>query len=457
MNKHSFMETESITKLMIKFSLPAVIGMLVNALYNIVDRIYIGNIKGIGHYAIAGVGLTFPTIIFAFSFSLLIGIGTAANISLYLGEKKFEKAEKYLGVALAFALLSGLAVFLLYFFFIDKILLALGGSDKTFFYAKEYMYTLNFGVPAVIIGTAINTIIRSDGSPKTSMGTLLIGAITNIILDPIFIFYFDMGVRGAATATIISQYISAIWTLYYFVFGRSRIKLKLKNITLDFVKMKKIAALGSSAFAVQIGFSVVQYILNLRLKKYGGDLSIAAMAIVQSIVSFMVMPILGINQGVLPILGYNYGAKRYERVKETLFKGIFAATCICITGYILCMLFSAQLIRIFTNDKELIDIASYGIKRHVFAFPIIGFQIVSSIYFQAIGKPKLSFVISLSRQILILIPCLFIMSTIFGLTGIWYATPTSDLLSTMITFTFIRKEIKNLNKIQEINESLDNN
>ncbi|ALM94755.1 MATE family efflux transporter [Fusobacterium polymorphum] len=454
-NKHNFMETESITKLLIKFSIPAIVGMFVNALYNVVDRIYIGNIKGTGHLGITGVGLVFPVVILIFAFSLLIGIGSAASVSLKLGMKDREEAERFLGVAVFLSLVISAILMIIIYFNMDRIIYFIGGSDKTFTYAKNYLFYINLGVPAAILGLVLNSVIRSDGSPKIAMGTLLIGAITNIVLDPIFIFMFGMGVKGAAIATIISQYVSMFWTIHYFKSKRSKIKLIKKDIVFNYHKAKEICLLGSSAFAIQLGFSLVTYILNTVLKKYGGDTSIGAMAIVQSFMTFMAMPIFGINQGIQPILGYNYGAEKYKRVKEALYKGIFAATIICIIGYTSVRLFSNTLIQIFTTKPELQEITKYGLRAYTMVFPIVGFQIVSSIYFQAVGKPRMSFFISLSRQIIVMIPCLIILPIFFGLNGIWYAAPTADSIATLITFILVRKEIKKLDKLEEMLEKRD--
>ena len=447
-NKHNFMETESITKLLIKFSIPAIVGMFVNALYN-------GNIKDIGHLGITGIGVVFPVVILIFAFSLLIGIGSAAAVSLKLGMKDREEAERFLGVAVFLSFIISAVLMVIIYFNMDKIIYLIGGSKDTVIYAKDYLFYINLGVPAAILGLVLNSVIRSDGSPKIAMGTLLIGAITNIVLDPIFIFVFGMGVKGAAIATIISQYVSMFWTIHYFNSKRSKIKLIKKDIKFNFHKAKEICLLGSSAFAIQLGFSLVTYILNTVLKKYGGDTSIGAMVIVQSFMTFMAMPIFGINQGIQPILGYNYGAEKYKRVKEALYKGIFAATIICIIGYTSVRLFSNTLIQIFTTKPELEEIAKYGLKAYTLVFPIVGFQIVSSIYFQAVGKPKMSFFISLSRQIIVMIPCLIILPIFFGLNGIWYAAPTADSIATLITFILVRKEIKKLDKLEEMLEKRD--
>lgn len=446
--KHQLMGTEKITKLLVQFSLPAIIGMLVNALYNIVDRIYIGNIENVGHIAIAGVGITFPVVIFVFGFSILIGLGAATNASLNLGKKKKEEAEKFLGVAVSFGFIVSLILMVLVLWKLEWLVNILGGSDKTGIYAAQYLKILAYGFPAAVVGYVANASIRSDGNPKMAMATLLIGAITNIALDPIFIFYLKMGVKGAAWATIISQYVSGIWAIYYFTSKFSGMKLYLKNLKLDFGKIKSISSLGSAPFAIQIGASIVNYTYNSTLKIYGGDTAIGAMAIVQAVITFISMPIFGINQGLQPILGYNYGAKLYSRVKEALFKAIFAATVLCVIDFLAIQFLSKYFINVFTHEKELVRIASIGLRIQTFMLPIVGFQIIASIYFQAIGKPKMSFFMSLTRQIIVLIPCILIMSKLFGVEGVWFAGPTADFIATVVTFIFIKMELKHLKELE---------
>ena len=453
-NKHQFMGSEKITKLLIQFSLPAIIGMLVNALYSIVDRIYIGNIKDVGHFAIAGVGLTFPVTIFVFAFAVLIGLGGATNISLNLGKKQKDEAEHYLGNAICFGTIISTIIGILVLIFMEGLVDKLGGSENTSKYTIEYLRIVAIGFPATIVGYVANAGIRSDGNPKMSMVTLLIGAIINIVLDPIFIFGMDMGVSGAAWATIISQYISAAWTIYYFRSKFSGLKLYMKDLPLKWERIKNIMAMGSAPFALQLGSSLVNYTFNHTLKIYGGDNSIGAMAIIQAIVIFLAMPIFGINQGLQPILGYNYGAKLYARVREALRKAILGASIICIFDFIVIQFLSKYFIFIFTREKALLDIASFGLRINTIMFPIIGFQIISSVYFQAVGKPKLSLFISLSRQIIILIPCIIVMSRLFGLTGIWFAAPTSDFISTVITFVLIKREMKILKHLQKEQEEI---
>lgn len=455
-NKHKVMGTENVGKLLLKFSLPAIAGMLVNALYNIVDRIYIGNITHTGDLAIAGIGIVFPIVIFAFGFAILVGLGTATNISLNLGRKDQITAEKYLGSGLFYAIFVSLILVVGVSIFLKPLVFSLGGSAKTAPFAIEYMRIVAFGFPASIICYVANASIRADGSPRMAMYTSLIGATTNIILDPIFIFYFGWGVKGAATATIISQYLSCGWTMYYFLSSHSLIKIYSKYIKFSLSKIKEISIIGSAPFAIQMGSSLINSIYNITLKSHGGDTAIGAMTVVQSIILFVLMPIFGINQGIQPILGYNYGARLYGRVREALFKGIFAATGICSFYFVIIQLFPHFIVRIFTNNTTLIAIATRGLRLSMMFLPLIGFQIIATVYFQAIGKPKMSLFLSLSRQIILLIPAILILPRYFGNIGVWYAEPVADSLSILLTFYLIRRELKNLKKQEEIVENKNN-
>ena len=280
-----------------------------------------------------------------------------------------------------------------------------------------------------------------------SMITLLIGAIINIVLDPIFIFYLDMGVKGAALATIISQFASGLWTILYFTSKYSGIKLSIKNMYLKLFRIQKILAIGAGPFMLQIGSSCVNLIANNMLKIYGGDIAVGAMTIVNGIVTFVLMPIFGINQGLQPILGYNYGAKLYKRVRESLIKAIMGATIISTLGFLCIQFLSKYFIYIFTQDAELIAVASKGLKIFTLLLPFLGFQIITSVYFQAIGRPKMTMFLSLCRQVLFLIPSLIIFSKLWGVKGVWMAVPFSDMLSVIVTYLSVRKEMKVLKKL----------
>lgn len=441
------LENEAIGKLLLKFSIPAIVGMLVNALYNIVDRIFIG--RGVGQLAIGGLYIAFPINLITMAFSMLIGIGGNSLSSIRLGEKKKEEAEQIIGNSLTSLLIIGIILSIFGFIFLKPLLIAFGASENILPYSYNYMKIILIGVPVQVIGFGLNNFIRGEGNPKIAMGTVLIGAITNIILDPIFIFALDMGVQGAALATIIAQAISCTWVLAYFFSGNSLLKIRKKNLKLRKEILKQIVSIGFAPFGRQIGASMVTVILNNSLKIYGGDIANASMGVIHSISTLMIMPIFGINQGSQPIIGFNYGAKQYNRVKKALTLAILSATIIVTIGFIVTQFFPETLIKLFIGDEkdlsEILKVGTIGLRIYLAALPIIGFQIVSSNYFQATGKPKYAMVLSLSRQVLILIPALLILPKLFGLTGVWLAAPTSDTISSIITGTLLAKDIKKLN------------
>lgn len=453
MSRQKELGTEKITKLLIKFSVPAIVGMIVQTLYNIIDRMYIGNIPEIGNIAISAVGITLPISTIIMAFGMLAGIGGAARISLKLGQGKKAEAEEHLGNIMTLAFIIGLIISAVGLIFTDEILIAFGASDVTIGYAKEFVQVIFLGTTFNVIGFALNGSIRSDGSPKIAMYSMLIGAISNIILDPIFIFSFGMGVRGAAIATIISQMISSIWVVSYFLTGKSNIKLHKKNLRLKKEVVFSIFSIGISPFSMQIAGSVVQIIANNTLRTYGGDLAIGAMAIVQSIAMIFMMPIFGINQGSQPIIGYNYGAKNYDRVKECVKYAAIAATSIVTLGFLVIQLAPEILIKMFNQDPKLVEIAKNGLRLYLFMMPVVGIQVISSNYFQAIGKAKISMFLSLLRQVILLIPCILILPKFFGTNGVWISGSICDGLSAVITVIFFMVSIKELSKKEaEVNK-----
>ncbi len=448
MDRSKQLGEEKIGKLLMRFSIPAIVGMLVNALYNVIDRMFIGHIGGgIGKIAISGVAVTFPISNIIMAFGMLVGIGTAAIISIKLGQQKKEESEHILGNAFTLIIIISLAVTAIGLIFLNPILLKIGASKETLPYAKQYITIILVGVLFQNIGFGLNNTIRSEGNPKIAMFTMLIGGILNTILDPIFIFVFHMGVRGAAIATIISQAVNTIWIMYYFLGTKSVLKIRYKNLKLDTKVVKSIFAIGMSPFAMQLAASVVTIISNKSLLKYGGDLALGSMGVVMSIAMLVLMPIFGINQGCQPIIGYNYGAQKYDRVKQALKLAILSATVITTTGFIVIQLFPEKLIGIFNNDPQLVSIGVHGIRIYLFMLPIIGFQIVSSNYFQAIGKARIAIFLSLSRQVIILIPLIFILPQFLGLDGVWASGPSSDALASIVTAIFLFVEIKHLNTL----------
>ncbi|MFR2526912.1 MAG: MATE family efflux transporter [Clostridium paraputrificum] len=441
---------EKISKLLMEFSIPAIIGMVVNTLYNIVDRMYIGNIKDIGGLALTGVGITMPIMTIIMAFGMLIGIGTSARISLKLGEHKREEAEKHLGNAFTLIIIASVLITIIGLVFMHKILGLFGASADTEIYAREYMQIIFFGTIFNMLSFGLNHSIRSDGSPKVAMLSMLIGAGTNIILDPIFIFVFGMGVRGAAIATVISQIVSTIWILYYFTKGKSNLKIKREYLSLDKAIVLSIFSIGVSPFSMQIAQSIVQVLANNALKTYGGDLAIGAMTIINSVAMIFMMPIFGLNQGSQPIIGYNYGAEKYKRVKQAVKSATIVATIIVSIGWIITQAAPHLLISIFNRDKQLVGIASTGMRIFLLMLPVVGAQVISSNYFQSIGKAKISMFLSLLRQVILLIPCLIILPKIFGLTGVWLAGAVSDGLSSLITLIIFFMSVRKLKDKEEI-------
>ncbi|MCQ4923272.1 MATE family efflux transporter [Tissierella carlieri] len=437
---------EPIGKLLVKFSLPAITGMIVNALYNIVDRIFIG--KGVGELAIGGLFISSPISLIIMAFGMLIGIGGNTLVSIKLGQDRKEEAEKVTGNSFVLLILISLCISVFGLIFLKPLLNVFGASPSNYQYAYDYMKIILIGAPLQAIGFGMNNFIRGEGSPTIAMKTMLIGAISNTILDPIFIFWFNMGVEGAALATIISQGLSALWVMRYFFGGKSMLNIKKEYLKLKLEIAKDIVLIGLGPFSMQIAGSMVTVLLNNSLKNYGGDLANSSMAVINSVAMMVMMPVFGINQGSQPIIGFNYGAQKYDRVKETLKYATIAATAITTMGFLLTQLFPAQLYQLFIskegNITEILKIGIPGMRIYLAMFPIVGFQVVSSNYFQATGRPKHAMLLSLSRQVLVLIPALIILPKIYGLTGVWLAGPISDLIASIITVYFVIKSVKNL-------------
>ncbi len=443
MDRSKQLGEEKVSKLLLKFSIPAIVGMLVNALYNVVDRIFIGN--GVGSLGIAGITIGFPIMLVIMAFAMLIGIGANSLISIRLGEKKKEEAELILGNSMV--LLIGVAVVIsaIGLIFLEPLLRSFGASEAVMPYAKDYLGIILWGTVAQTIGFGMNNFIRAEGNPGIAMFTMLIGAVLNTILDPIFIFVFGWGIKGAAIATVLSQVVSAVWVLYHFLGGKSTLKVRRKNLKLHLPLVVKIITLGAAPFLMQMAASLLNAIMNKSLTLYGGDIAVSGMGIVMSVTMLILMPIFGINQGAQPIIGYNYGALKFDRVKKTLKLAVIAATSIAFIGFVATRVFPVQLIAMFNReDAELLKFGERALKIFLIFLPIIGFQIVSANYFQAVGKPKHASFLSLSRQVLILIPAMLILPRIYGLDGVLMAGPLSDLVSSIITGIFLFIEMRHL-------------
>ncbi|MGL5315455.1 MAG: MATE family efflux transporter [Peptostreptococcaceae bacterium] len=448
-NNHNILGTEDIGKLLIKYSVPAIIGLMVNALYNVVDRMFIGNIPGAGPMAITGLGVTMPITTLIIAFGTLIGTGATTNISIKLGERKLRLAEKILGNAITLSVLIGLVLSIIGIIFLDKILIIFGASESTLGYAKSYTSIILMGTTFSIMAMIFNNLIRGDGNPKLSALIMGVGCFTNIILDAVFIFVFNMGIQGAALATIISQGITAIWGLVYYLKGKSNVKFVKNNLKIDKKIVSSIFAIGSAAFAMQLANSLVQVTINNSLKLYGGDLAIGAMATISSINMIFVMPAYGFVQAMQPIVGFNYGGKQYDRAKKTLYITLIATTSVLIIGALSVQLAPQVLVGIFNKDTELMNITINGLRKYLFALPLIGVSIVGTNYIQSTGKAKIAIVLSLLRQVIILIPMALILPKFFNLDGVWYAQPTADIISTAITVFALIIELKKYKVINE--------
>lgn len=448
-NNENILGTESISKLLLKYSIPAIIGMMVNALYNVVDRIFIGNIPGVGPMAITGLGVTMPIMTIIIAFGMLVGIGAVTNTSLKLGEGKREEAEEIIGNAITLALIIGLILTIIGAAFLNKILTMFGASEGTLQYAKDYMSVILIGTIFSIMAMMFNNLIRGDGNPKLSAIIMAVGCFTNIVLDAVFIFVFNMGIQGAALATIISQGITAIWGFLYYSKGKSNVKFKKVNLRLNKKMVLEIFAIGGSPFAMQLATSLVQVTINHSLKSYGGDLAIGAMATISSINMIFVMPAYGFVQGMQPIVGFNYGAKKYDRAKKTLIITLVASTVVFILGSLFVQITPQILVGMFNKDAQLMSITVNGLRKYLFALPIIGVSIVGTNYIQSTGNAKMAMLLSLLRQVIVLIPMVLILPKFFDLNGVWFAQPTADIISSVITGIVLFKEIRKYTVNQE--------
>lgn len=423
---------------------------MVNALYNVVDRVFIGNIPGVGPLAITGLGVTMPIMSIIIAFGTLIGVGATTNVSLKLGQGDRNKAEQIVGNAVSLSVLIGILIAIFGTIFSNKMLMVFGASQSTIGYAKDYMGIILIGAIFNIMSMMFSNLIRGDGNPKLSAAIMAAGCFMNIVLDAIFIFGFNMGIQGAALATIISQAVSTIWGLTYYLRGKSNVEFKKINLKLDKTIIKTIFAIGMSPFAMQLANSMVQLMFNTSLKVYGGDLAIGAMATISSINMLFVMPAFGFVQGMQPIVGFNYGAKKYDRAKKTLKISLMLATVVFIVGALVIQIAPQLLVGAFNKDQELMNITVNGLRKYALAMPIVGISIVGSNFIQSIGKAKMSMLLGLLRQVIVLIPMIMILPNFIGLNGIWLAQPTADIVSAIITGIVLVKEIKKYDLYEEV-------
>ncbi len=440
------LEKNKIGSLIASYSIPSIVGMVVMASYNIVDRIFVG--RGVGTDAISAIAITFPITIVIMGFGQLVGMGAMAVVSINLGEKKKEAAERVLENAFLLVAIVSLGLSTLIYLTMRPLLSLLGGAGEVHALAVLYLSVLVFGIPFQFVSFSMNGVIRAEGSPRMALVTILISGIFNIILNPIFIFQLHMGIRGSALATVLSQIIGAIWVLVYFSGKRSYLKLRRLSFNRDVVV--RILSIGISPLIMQVAGSFITFIFNKSVLAYGGNLAIAVMGIGTSFMMLIMMPLYGLNQGLQPIIGYNFGARHFDRVLEALRKGIIIATSVCLFGFFLTMFFSTEIMSVFnSDDAELIRMGSRALKIFLLMLPLNGFQIVSWAYFQAVGRPKQALILTTTKQVLFIIPLVLILPQFLGLDGIFVAAPIADFLAACLAGIMLFLEVRRLRELQK--------
>lgn len=432
--------TERIGKLLMQYAIPAIIAMTASSLYNMVDSIFIGH--GVGPLAISGLAITFPLMNLAAAFGSLVGVGASTLISVKLGQKDYTTAQHILGNVVSLNLLIGLLFTLVSLLFLDPILYFFGASDATLPYARDYMITILSGNVITHMYLGLNSVLRSAGHPQKAMAATILTVVINTLLDPLFIYTFHMGIRGAAIATVLAQVISLCWLIKIFCNKNELLHLKRGIYRLKTTLVENIIGIGLAPFFMNLASCFIVILINKGLKLYDGDLAIGAFGIVNRIVFLFVMIVMGLNQGMQPIAGYNFGAQHYHRVNQVMKYTVIAATIVTTTGFLVGELMPELAVSAFTTDAQLIQLSAKGLQVVVLFFPIIGFQMVTSNFFQSIGMAKKAIILSLSRQVLILIPCLLILPLFWGVKGVWYSMPISDITASIIAGTMLYAQFK---------------
>lgn len=442
------MGSEKIGSLMLRLSIPTIIAQIINVLYNIVDRMYVGHIEDIGPIALTGLGVSAPLILIISAFSMFVGGGGAPLAAIALGKNDKEEAEKILGTGVV--ILTGISMLLtvLVFVFKEPLLYMFGASEFTYQYANEYTTIYLFGTLFVQFALGLNLFITSQGQSKIAMLSVLIGAITNIILDPIFIFVFSMGVSGAAIATVFSQALSAFFVVRFLTSEKSLIRIKRKYLKLDFDIAKKTMSLGISPFAMQVTESAILIVFNNGLLKYGGDIYVGAMTIMQSVMQLLTVPIQGFTQGVQPIISFNFGANKYDRLKETMKLSLIVILGTTIGYYILVLLFPHIFAGFFTSQADLSDLVAKILPIFMGGMWLFGIQMSAQMYFVGTGQALKSLFIALLRKVFILIPLALILPRYFGVMGIFYSEPIADILSAITSGFLLFFSIRQINKLK---------
>lgn len=447
-----FLGTQPIGRLLLKLALPTVAAQLINMLYNIVDRMYIGHIKDVGALALTGVGVCMPLIMIISAFAALVGNGGAPRASIYMGKKDTDTAQKILGNCFSLQIIISIILTIILLIGNKTFLLAFGASENTISYAVNYMNIYAIGTIFVQLTLGMNAFITAQGFAKTGMLSVLIGAVANIILDPVFIFGMNMGVRGAALATIISQALSCIWVLSFLFGKKTFLKIKPENLRLHAKIILPCVALGSSLFIMQASESIISVCFNSSLLKYGGDIAVGAMTILTSVMQFAMLPLQGLGQGAQPIMSYNYGAKNNDRVRKTFQLLLKVSFGYSIVLWAIVMLFPQMFAMMFTSDNALLSFTSQALRIYMASMFMFGIQIACQMAFNALGKAKDSIIVAVMRKFILLIPLIYIMPAIFKANqtnAVYMAEPVADFIAvcfTAILFAFEFKKAMKENK-----------
>lgn len=432
--KSEFLGKESIGKLLFKLSAPVIVGMIVQALYNVVDTFFVGQVYGAESVkAIGGLSIAFPIQMVIMAFGVVLGAGGSSIISRALGAKELNKAERTLGNVFSLSLILSILIAIPLLSYLDVILGIFGATPGIMPYAMEYLKYIILGTIFFVFGVAVQNIVRAEGNARLAMNAMLIGAGLNILLDPILMFGFGMGVQGAAIATVLSQAVSSVWLLLYCVKGKGAVHFKSRYLKPDLKIMKEIGSIGVGSFVMQVSSSVMMIFVYNALATYGGDVAVAVFGVIIKVNSFIFLPLLGMSFGLQPIVGYNYGAKQFGRIAEAIKLTLMITMAFGTFGLLVIYLFTAKILGLFSADPQYLDVGKHAIRIMLLGMPLVGLNVVSMTVFQALGKARPSFLLSLSRQVLFLIPLVVILPGFYELDGVWAAYPISDLLAFLLS------------------------
>lgn len=437
--------SENIRKLLMRYAIPAIVAMTAASLYNMMDSIFIGH--GVGSLGIAGLAVTFPFINLAAAFGSLVGVGASAVVSMKMGQKDLKSAEAVLGNVILMNIVIGSLFMAICLIFLNPILYFFGASEATLPYARDYMKIILYGNIITHVYMGLNEVMRASGYPQRAMAATLFAVAINGVLNALFIFVFDMGIQGAALGTIVAQLLALIGVIFHFCSSKSFIRFKRGIFHIKRHIIGAMLAIGLAPFLMNLCSCLVVLLINNGLKTLGGDMYVGAFGIINRISFLFFMIVMGFNQGMQPIVGYNFGAKQYDRVIRTLKYTIFCAVGTTTLGFLLCQLFPRTIIYMFTTDADLINISEHGLRLIVAMLPIVGFQMVTTSFFQSIGMAKKAIFLSLTRQLIFLVPCLLILPQIWGTNGIWGSIPVADFAAAITSGLMLGYQLKKFNKM----------